>query len=163
MKLDREEVARYLGYRGRPLDEEIATLVEGCEADLLRVAKPRRLGRRMEKAALPWESGDLSHHLRHCEEVYLTAITLGSEVDRLLRLWAAQNMAKAAVGQALAAVYMDECCDAYWEELRKDLPKGLYLLPGFSPGYWDFPLESQGSFLALLETSFRRGLSLHQG
>ena len=163
MKLSSSEVARYLGYGGAPLSEELLSLAETCECDLLSGTKPRRLGRRMRRADLPFESSDLETHLKDCEEVFLTAVTLGGEADRLLRLWSAQNMAKATIGQALAAVYMDDCCDAYLLDLESHLQEGEYLLPAYSPGYGDFSLSYQETLLRLLDAPRRIGLTLTAG
>jgi len=163
MRLPEEEVARYLGYGGAALSDELLSLAQRCENELLSACQPRRIGRRMQRGDLPFESADLSRHLGDCDKVFLTAITLGGEADRLLRLWSAQSMAKAAVGQALAAVYMDECCDAYLLELETHLTEGEYLLPAYSPGYGDFSLTWQETLLQLLDASRRIGLSLTAG
>ncbi len=165
MRLDRGEVARYLGYGGRPLEPEIAALAEDCERELLQTGTPRRLGRRISVEDLPFaaESRDLRAHLRHCREAFLAVVTLGGEVDRLLRRWAAANMGKAAVGQACAAVWMDQCCDAYLSELEGHLGEGEYLRPAYSPGYGDLSLRWQESLLSLLDARRRIGVTLTTG
>jgi hypothetical protein len=163
MKLDRSEVARYLGYGTKPLSAEMEALVSRCEEQLYKTANPRRLGRRFVLFDLPFESRDLSQHLQHCKEVWLMVITLGSEVDRLLRIWSVEHIGKAAVGQACAAVLMDQCCDDYLGELEQRLNQGEYLLPAYSPGYGDFSLIWQGELLRLLDASRRIGVSLTEG
>ena len=165
MRLDTGEIARYLGYGARLLEPEIAALAEQCTGELSRLGPPRRLGRRMAVAALPFAgvSRDLDHHLRHCREVFLTVLTLGAEADRLLRSWAAANMGKAAVGQACAAVLMDQYGDAYLTELEGHLGEGEYLRPAYSPGYGDFSLKWQESLLTLLDARRRLGVTLTSG
>ncbi|HWQ07604.1 MAG TPA: hypothetical protein VN436_00790, partial [Holophaga sp.] len=165
MKLDRGEVARYLGYRDQPLEPEVAALVDQCEAELFRIGAPRRLGRRMVISELPFakESQDLRGHLRHCREAFLMVVTLGGETDRLLRRWAAANMGKAAVGQACAAAWMDRCCDDYLLELEGHLGEGEYLRPAYSPGYGDLSLRWQESLLSLLDARRRIGVTLTSG
>ena len=165
MKLDRGEVARYLGYGNRPLEPEISALAEQCERELFQIGAPRRLGRRMALEGLPFtgESQDLDRHLRHCREAFLMVVTLGGETDRLLRRWAASNMGKAAVGQACAAVWMDQCCDDYLSELEGHLREGEYLRPAYSPGYGDLSLRWQESLLSLLDARRRIGVTLTSG
>lgn len=165
MRLEREEIARYLGYGKRALEPEIAALAEQCEEELRALGPPRRLGRRLAISALPFSgaSRDLDHHLRHCREVFLTVVTLGAGADRLLRGWAAANMGKAAVGQACVAVLMDEYGDAYLQELEGHLEAGEYLRPAYSPGYGDFSLHWQESLLTLLDARRRLGVTLTQG
>lgn len=163
MTLDRAEVARYLGDRQGQSIVDLEPLIADCEQTLLQNAAPRRLGRRVLVASLAHESRDLARHLQDATEVWLMAVTLGSEADRLLRLWSAQSMAKAAIGQALAAVYMDACCDAYHRELETHMEEGEYLLPAYSPGYGDFSLAWQEPLLRLLDAGRRIGLSLTEG
>jgi hypothetical protein len=164
MKLDRNEVARYLGYGTSPLSTEIETLVSQCEGQLLKGMLPRHLGRRLALSELPsFDSRDLGRHLQNCKEVWLIVVTLGSEADRLLRVWSAQHIGKAAVGQACAATLMDQCCDEYLSELEQKLSEGEYLLPPYSPGYGDFSLSWQGALLHLLDAGRRIGVSLTEG
>ena len=165
MRLDRGEVARYLGYRDQPLEPEIAALVDQCEGELFQIGAPRRLGRRMALEDLPFagRSRDLDQHLEHCQEAFLMVVTLGGETDRLLRRWAASNMGKAAVGQACSAVWMDRCCDDYLLELESHLGEGEYLRPAYSPGYGDLSLQWQENLLSLLDARRRIGVTLTSG
>lgn len=158
--LDLREVSRYLGYRGQALSPEVLALVEACRAELARAVHPRQLSRRVETDRLTAHSRDLAHHLRHCREGYLYAVTLGGETDRLLRRWTAQSMAKAAVGQAVCAVWLDWLCAGLCQELQASLGAGEYLTPPFSPGYGDWDLTAQGQVLAVLEAPKRMGLTL---
>ncbi len=162
--LDRQEIARYLGYGGATLDAAALALAEQCEAAFLAHCLPRRGARGLPLGDLPFleASADLRGHLRHCQRGYLIALTLGGEADRLLRQWAAVNIAKAAVGQAVAAAWMDLLCDEYMEALSEDLPEGEYLTTPFSPGYGDFSLHFQAELLRYLDAN-RLGISLSAG
>lgn len=160
MELDCREISRYLGYRGALLSPEVAAYADTCMSELERTVVPRIIGRRLSLAHLIGESRDLAHHLRHCREGFLYAVTLGAETDRLLRRWSAQSMAKAAVGQAVCAVWLDQLCADHCRELQKGLGEGEYLTPPFSPGYGDWDLSCQGQVLDLLEAPKRIGLTL---
>ena len=105
----------------------------------------------------------MDHHLRHCREGILYAVTLGPEADRLLRRWSAQSMAKAAVGQAVCAAWLDDLCAAYCAILEQDLAPGEYLTPPYSPGYGDWDLGAQPLVLDLLQAPMRLGLTLTAG
>lgn len=161
MRLPLEEIARYLGYGSAPLPEEVAELARQCEKELMETATPRSLGRRLSCSVFTGQSRDLDYHLRHCQEGVLYAVTLGAEADRLLRRWGAQNMAKAAVGQAVCAAWLDALCADYCAGL--DVPEGVYLTPPFSPGYGDWGLEAQRQVLSLLDAPRRLGLSITAG
>ncbi len=163
MRADRREVARYLGYGRAPLPAETEIYAAACEEELSRTAVPRTLSRRLPAGQLPGVSGDLDRHLRNCRDVILYAVTLGAETDRLLRRWSAQTMAKAAVGQAVCAVWLDELCDELCGRAARDLAPGEYLTAPFSPGYGDWSLSVQQSLLDLLSAHKRIGLTLTAG
>lgn len=161
MKLSRQEIARYVG-AGHRLPDALWPLADECEAAILPLT-PRRTARRLPREKIPFASHDLDAHLEGCDEVFLTALTLGSECDRLLRLWSVQSMAKASVGQAVAACYMDVCCEEHQADLELSLSADRYLIPAFSPGYGDCSLAHQETLLRLLDANRRIGLSLTQG
>lgn len=163
MNLDPREIARYLGIRGKALDPQGAAWADQCQRELAQAVTPRHLGRRLPLTLFQGQSRDLDHHLRHCREGILYAVTLGPEADRLLRRWSAQSMAKAAVGQAVCAAWLDELCAAYCESLQQGLAPGEYLTPPFSPGYGDWDLAAQQTVLDRLQAPKRLGLSLTGG
>lgn len=163
MELDRREISRYLGCKGSSLSPEVAAYADACASELERTVLPRTIGRRLSLAHLIGESRDLAHHLRHCQEGFLYAVTLGAETDRLLRRWSAQSMAKAAVGQAVCAAWLDQLCADYCQGIQTQLGPGEYLTPAFSPGYGDWALSAQGQVLDLLEAPKRIGLTLTAG
>ena len=163
MTLNRQEVARYLGVNGAHLGPELNELIDGCEAELFAAVTPRYLSRRVALSSLPFVSADLSRHLQHCREGFLLAVTLGAACDQLLRRWSVSHMGRAAVGQACAAAWMDDCCDQYCETLEGGLAPGEFLLPPYSPGYGDFSLSYQGDLLHRLDAGRRLGVSLTAG
>lgn len=163
MNLDPREIARYLGIRGKALDPQGAAWADQCQRELAQAVTPRHLGRRLPLTLFQGQSRDLDHHLRHCREGILYAVTLGPEADRLLRRWSAQSMAKAAVGQAVCAAWLDDLCAAYCATLEQDLAPGEYLTPPYSPGYGDWDLAAQQTVLDRLQAPKRLGLSLTGG
>lgn len=163
MNLDQREIARYLGAHGVPLWPQAQAWAADCQRELEGTVTPRTLGRRLSLSLFQGESRDLDHHLRHCTEGFLYAVTLGAETDRLLRRWTVQSMAKAAVGQAVCAVWLDELSADYCAGLLPQLGAGEYLTPAFSPGYGDWDLRAQEKVLALLQAPKRIGLTLTGG
>ena len=160
MKLDQREIARYLGQNIRKLSGELGAYAEECERELFCSVTPRHVSRTIPVSALPGESRDLAHHLRHCSDCVLYAVTLGAETDRLLRRWSARSMAKAAVGQAVCAAWLDELCADLCGGLAGE---GQYLTPPYSPGYGDWDLSVQRILLDLLSAHKRIGLTLTDG
>ena len=172
IRADREEIFRYLGYRGRTPETGVAETVESCIAELQTVVDPRYVRRVFP---LEWVSGthfriegmdvvsrNLSRNLSGCREVCLMAATLGLGPDRLIqRAEAVGKMSRAVILQAAAAAMIESYCGGVNEEIRREAAeKGLFLRPRFSPGYGDFSLEHQREFFRILEVQKKIGVTL---
>ena len=90
-------------------------------------------------------------------------MTLGPAADRLLRRWAAQSMAKAAVGQAVCAAWLDQLCADYCQSLLAQAGEGAYLTPPFSPGYGDMPIAQTREICEVLSAQRAIGLTVSAG
>ncbi len=155
------EIYRYLGYQDTLPDEKTEKTVEMIQAELRAIITPKACFV-IEKPE-PWlmESKDLLRLLADCESVLLFCATLGTGADRLLQKYSLAAPSKAAITQAVGAAMMESFCDMFCERIENTLKKdGLYLLPRFSPGYGDFPLERQKNLLEKLDASRKIGVSL---
>lgn len=171
MEINVQEVKRYLGYKRNCMDDSsINTFILQCSEELRAVATPRFVyeimplvvdGSQVDMGFLKVTSNNLSKNLRDCKNVAVMATTLGIGVDRLINRCICLDMAKAVVMQAVAVAmiesWCDECQDKIEEEARQ---KGFFLRPRFSPGYGDFPLESQKAILQTLQAPKKIGLTI---
>ncbi len=167
-RISRPEIWRYLGYKDERPEEEICTLIEDCLKELEEAAAPRQVSRRVacriedqtvRLDTLQTASRSLAQHLAGCNEAFLFAATLGTEVDQLLRRYSRIRVSRATVLQAAAAAMVEAWCNQCQEQLQKPLD-GLYLRPRFSPGYGDLSLDFQRPLLQYLEAGKRIGLGL---
>ncbi|MDD5952158.1 MAG: vitamin B12 dependent-methionine synthase activation domain-containing protein [Oscillospiraceae bacterium] len=170
MELNRKEIYRYLGYKGKTPDETIAQAVESAVSELTRVMKPKAVSRpiritRPEENTVCLDnivvhSKSLYQHLDTCAEGVLFAATLGAQVDLLIHRYNVLDMSKAVIFQACAAEAIEAFCDQEQDAIEQEAhSKGLYLRPRFSPGYGDFPLQYQRELLPLLDAQRRIGLT----
>ena len=104
------------------------------------------------------ESKDLNLYLCHCDTALLVACTLGSEVDRKLKYYQYDNMAKAVVFDAVCNAYLEEKADAYEETL--DLTQRTFR---FAPGYGDIPLEYNLTISSYLNIEKNLLVSINHG
>ena len=94
--------------------------------------------------------------LNDCEARLLSAAkplicaTLGAEVDKLIRVSQITDMPRAVVINSLAAVAIEQVCDKIEEKLSAIFPESYFTFR-YSPGYGDFPIELQKSFLSELD------------
>lgn len=168
-EINRKTIARYLGYRGKPLDEATAKLVEEAVSELSSIV-PRHVllrvpllinGHTVALGSMTVASGSLAAHLSGCGEAVLLAATLGMQADALIRRASVIHMSRAVVLQACAAAKLEGYLNAMGSALAQDLEQeGLFLTPRFSPGYGDLSLHCQGELLDLLEAGKRIGLGL---
>ena len=167
--VSRQEIYRYLGYRGNQPDAAVCALVEDCLAEVDRAAVPRQVSARVPVRAegdtvllgeLPVESRALAKHLRDCPEAFLFAATLGPGVDQLLRRYGRLQVSRAAVIQAVSAAVIEDWCDRCQQALADGLGPGWSLRSRFSPGYGDLPLAFQRPLLDTLQADRRIGIGL---
>lgn len=168
-EISRKTIAKYLGYRGKALDDSTATLVEEVIGELSSITPRHVLGRftlsisenTVVIGSLVTQSKSLTAHLADCREAILLAATLGVQADQMIRRASVARMSRAVALQACAAAKLESYLNTTGEALAHELKKeNLYLTPRFSPGYGDLSLDCQGELLALLEAGKRIGLGL---
>ena len=166
--INRAEVLRYLGYKGIGADETINSLIDECEAEVLKAAVPRYVyrvvdvtqvdeGVRLEGTSVTLKGNSIKEHLKGCNKAALIAVTEG--IDRQLRVLQLTDMAKALVFDSLASVAVEQTCDKVEELLREEYPD-YYQTFRFGIGYGDLPLSQQGEFLKILNAPKLIGLNI---
>ena len=158
--LSRREAVRYLGGARVQMNAAMEQLMDECEAELMRTAQPRYLYRIID---LPCEEiiagEDIRRHLTGCGRAALFCATLGEAVDRLIRVAQVREMAKAVVLDSMASVAVEQLGQQADVQIAAQVPH-QYLTFRYSPGYGDYPLALQKTFLRLLDAPRKIGLSV---
>lgn len=172
MKINQQEVLRYLGYQGSKIEADMEKLIETCSSEILNLARPKNVYEiyrlkseadqiRLQESFLSFRSRDLRNHLRDSSYCAVMAVTLGSEIDKKIDYYAQSDLLKAMVMDASASsaieAYGDEVCDLIRVLASKN---GFFLTKRYSPGYGDFPLEAQQQLLNLLNAYSKIGLTV---
>ena len=131
MEINRQEILRYLGYRGAQADETVMQAVESALTELTRVMVPKAVTRPvtirqtdenvLELDGIKIESKSLRMHLNGCEEGVLFAATLGAPVDQLIHRYNVVDVSKAVILQACAAAAIEAFCDETLETFENEL------------------------------------------
>lgn len=168
--INRDEVLKYLGYKGGEVEQEYIDKIDFFSHIVMEKATPRcewmpwdiyssnPIRLRDSDMVLPGK--DISEHLEGCEACVFLAATIGSEIDRLIRIRSVENMADAVILDACASVAIENVCDnmeRYFEV--QYLKEKLYITDRFSPGYGDFPIEMQKVFCDLTLSQKRIGVT----
>ena len=166
--IDRAPALRYMGWRGEP-NESIAAIMDECEAELLKAAKPRFVWRVFDISRS--ESGiglsgcgfllsgkDIARHLDGCTKAAITASTLSSDTDRLLKRLQLEDGAKAMAADALASVLAEQTSDSAREEILAEMD-GYSATWCYAAGYGDFPLELAPLLITAVDAARKIGVS----
>ena len=161
-KLNRSEAVRYLGGARVEMNDKMESLLDECEALLLQTARPKVL---YKTIGLPDDEltvgRDVKAHLKGCDRAVLICATLGAEVDRLIRVSQVRDMAQAVALDALASTAIEQVCRQADAQIAAENP-GSYMTFRFSPGYGDYPVTLQKTFLRRLDAPRKIGLSVSE-
>lgn len=107
------------------------------------------------------KSSALSKLLEKSNEIIIFSATVGLEIDRYIARHQHISPVKALLANAYGAERIENLCDTFCEDIKNELSgEGLSVTRRFSPGYGDFPLESQKEMFALLDCNRKIGVSL---
>lgn len=174
LQINKNEVLRYLGYKGQDIDENIVNLIEECREEIKKIITPRviyeykdiiQLDEAIEvvNTKLILYGKDIKEHLKYSKQCVLMAVTLGNDVERKTRLYEKINLTKALILDACATTAVEEVCD-YVERIVKEkaILNNKDITFRYSPGYGDLPLDVQSSFLRALGAQKRIGLTVSE-
>lgn len=110
------------------------------------------------------KSAYLAKHLKNAKEAFLFAATLGTGSERIIRLEQSLSPAMSYALDAAGSAMIEDVCDALNESLsRSAATENKITLRRYSPGYGDFPIETQKLFTVLLNTPKNIGAVLTEG
>lgn len=165
-EVDRKEVLRYAG--GGQSDGSTEALIESCIAETAGLGTGRVcymtvpvsvLGDTVDLGFAAVKSVSLAKYLKAANKAVLFAATVGLGYDRLINKYSKISPVRSVVLDAVGSERIECLCDAFCEELRKSFSGRL--LPRFSPGYGDLPLEFQKEIFKELDCPKKIGLTLN--
>lgn len=169
-EINKAEALRYMGYGSSKPDEVTLKNIEECEKALLEAIRPEYVYRVFDientqegisvvGTSLVLKGNDIRFHLEGCTKAALLAATVSSGADRLIRSYAAYDMAKSVITDCLASAAIEQVCNEV-DKIISESAEQKYQTWRFSPGYGDLPLEVQKDFLEVLSAGKRIGLSV---
>ena len=169
-----QEVLRYTGYNEKihELTEEMEIKIKNNTELVKRTISPRMVVSNIidiEEAddhilcggVLRLEGNDIKAHLKDCYGIMIMGVTLGNEVDTLIRRTEILNMSEAVILDAACNVAIEEFSEKCEEEIRKNIRQdNKYLTMRYSPGYGDFPINIQEDLVNIIDGTRKIGLSV---
>ncbi|BCZ47527.1 hypothetical protein psyc5s11_35940 [Clostridium gelidum] len=174
LEINKEEVLRYLGYKGQDIDENLNKTIEECREEIKKVITPRVIysyknikisddGVEVITTNLILNGKDIKEHLKNSTECVLMAVTLGNDIERQTRLYEKTNLTKALILDACATTAVEEVCDIVENSVKeKAILDGMNITFRYSPGYGDLPLDVQNAFLRALDAQKKIGLTVSE-
>jgi hypothetical protein len=104
------------------------------------------------------ESVSLAKTLHGCDKLIVLAVTIGSEVDRLIAKYSLTNKASAFIVDAISSALTESLADY----VNKELKKNYDLTNRFSPGYADLDLNIQAPLIKRLDSQRTVGIYLNE-
>lgn len=171
--VERDEVLRYLGYRGQALTPALDQRLDETCKHCLRIARPRAAiasfpvrerGPQLVTLAgctLRLTGEDIASLLADANEVALLAVTLGIGVEGELRRLSLTDTLGQLIFDAAATALVERAADAADARVRAyAAEQGSFTSRRFSPGYGDLPLSCQPDLLAALDATRQLGITL---
>lgn len=104
------------------------------------------------------KSKNLAKNIISCNKAIVFCATVGTDIDRLIRLYGKTDMLKSLCFDAIGTDAVENLCNRFDEEIT-----GSFQLkrPRFSPGYGDLPLAFQRDIFSELNCTRKIGVSLN--
>lgn len=142
--------------------EEINLLIKTCEKELLTVAKPRYIYKRIETdlPMLSFISADISTLTSNSDIVVIYVATLSFETDLLINKYSVTAPLKSVMLNALADVALEQLCEKIYVLIESEL-ENYELTRTYSPFYGDLPMSTVDDFLLILKAEKKAGIYLN--
>lgn len=171
MKIDKNEVLRYLGHRGQEYSKEIDIKIDFLIENAYSACSPKSIWGVFEPefsdkvylkgTSLAFAGKDIFNHLKGAKKIAVLAVTLGINAEREILKFQQFDMVSAVICDAVFDAYTESLADSVEAEILSFAKKqGLHINWRFSPGYGDFPLETQRAIADVLNLSKTIGLTV---
>lgn len=171
MKIDKNEVLRYLGYKNQKISAELDQKIDFLVADAKKTLKPKAFFEIFEpefedviylkETSLVLRGKSILNHLNGAEKVAVMAVTLGIEAERTILKYQHTDMVSTVISDAVFDAFVETVADEIQQKIEeKAKAEGLFISSRFSPGYGDLPLETQQDIISCLSLGKRIGLTV---
>ncbi len=157
-KISRKEWLAYLQVNGKP-DPALEAQLDEAEQLLIKNARPKAVYRVVDRSVIPMKGFSIQKHLEGCHHVAVMALTLGIGVDNLIKKKQVTDMAMAVILDSGASVLVDQLCDVYQMKISEE--NDGFTTSRFSPGYGDFPVQTQSIIVRLVDGQRKIGLNVN--
>ena len=173
IEIDKNEVLRYLQYKGQNIEEELKNTIDECVKITLSTINPRYIYSsctidssvegtiKLKNTNLVYSSQDIYKLLKDCDRAFVMAATLGVEIERLTRKFSYSDLTKSIIIDSCATTAIEEICNRVQESVNIGLEKEQKTTTmRYSPGYGDLGIENNKGILDVLSAQRNIGLTI---
>lgn len=125
----RPQILNYLGFRGADKDPNTERMIDACMDELEKIAQFRYLFKYFDSPPDFLKKEPYRSFLSGSKGVIICAMTLGSQVDRLIKRLSVTDMVRGTVADCCASALIEHLSDQYEKTLGQNLSYR------FCPGY----------------------------
>jgi hypothetical protein len=171
LKIDKDEVLRYLYHKNEPLEKNLDSLVDSLIKETTDISRPRFIynifeteknnGIILKNTNLILEGKDIARHLEKSEKCAVLCATLGSEIEMKINYYSKTELLKSVIMDACASTLIEALCDNAEDIIKKEAEKsGYFITSRYSPGYGDFDISVQKALLNIIEAPKKIGVTV---
>lgn len=169
--VNKNEVLRYLGFRGQIIDAGLDELIDQCREVVVEKSNPKYVygyfnieknneGVLIKDTTLILKGEDIKKHLNDCDKCVMMVATLGLNIEREIILNEKISLTKSIVLDSCATTYIEEICDDIQDKIEGYARQNNFNITSrYSPGYGDLSLDSQKKLLNVMNASSRIGVT----
>lgn len=170
--INKNEVLRYLGYRGQEIPHDIDALIDRLIEKALKTLSPSYThmisdiektgsGLYLKGTSITLTGNDIKKHLDGAEKCIILACTLGMKYESEMLKLQAKSVTEAVIFDSVGTALIEEVADRAEEKLLFPLKcEGYFSKFRYSPGYGDLPLDIQKDIINSLQCQKKIGLTL---
>ena len=171
LKIDKDEVLRYLYHQNKPLEKNLDELVDILIKETINTARPRFIyniftlekngGILLKNTELVLKGKDIAKHLEKSEKCAVLCATLGSEIEMRINYYSKTELLKSVILDACASTLIEALCDDAEALIKMAAEENGFFITGrYSPGYGDFDISVQKDLLNIIEAPKRLGVTV---
>ena len=119
LKIERQEVLRYLGHKGQQIDDNMIQMIDSCREEVKSIIWPRSVyeyksihdtenGVVIDGTNLLLSGNDIKKHLSSSKECVLMAVTLGNDIEKKTFNNAKNTTSDAEMMSSVESLYIED-------------------------------------------------------
>lgn len=172
IEIKKEEVLRYLGYKGQEIDTNLDLKIDSLILESKNLFREKVVFRefyilkedgeiKLKDTNIKFKGKDIYKLLKDSDRCILIAATLGNDIEKKIRLYSKTDLTSSVILDACATAGVESLCDKLQENLKEEfLKENENFTFRYSPGYGDLSLSVQKDLIEILDCKRRLGLNL---